>query len=266
MRLEENKFKKEFINRNKARFGLWLGLTDATAVEIVANVGFDWLLIDDEHAPFEVSDIVRCLQILAAYDCAPIVRSRSHDTAHLKKLLDIGVQNFLVPMVDNALQAEAVIEALYFPPRGKRGLGTSLARAAKWNRITDYIHRANDEICFIAQTETIEAIDNLEAILKITEVDGIFIGPSDLAASMGYPGEPGRAEVVDMVKGAIDKIIAAGKPAGVLAVDATLAAQYQAQGATFIGVGTDTSLLSKATQELAKQFIFFESDVNQVDY
>lgn len=255
MRLEENRFKKDFISRNRARFGLWLGLADGAAVEIVANAGFDWLLIDDEHAPFEISDILRCLQILAAYDCAPIVRSRSHDAAHLKKLLDIGVQNFLMPMVDSPAQAESVIEALYFPPRGKRGLGTSLARAAKWNRITDYIHRANDEICFIAQAETVEAMDNLDAILKITEVDGVFIGPSDLAAGMGHPGEPGRAEVVDAVKGAIAKIVASGKPAGVLAVDAALAAQYQEQGATFVGVGTDASLLSKATQELARQFI-----------
>lgn len=254
MKLPPNDFRKALLSRDKVLYGLWLGLTDSLAVEIVAGAGFDWLLIDDEHAPFELDTILRHLQVLAACDAVPIVRPRSHDAAWLKKLLDIGVQNYLVPMVDTAEQVEDLLSALFYPPHGNRGLGTSLARAAQWNRISDYIARANEEVCLIVQAETTLALKNLDSILSVDRVDGVFIGPSDLAASLGYPGQPDRPEVVSAVGGAIKQIVGCGKAAGVLAVTPELAEQYRDMGATFIGLGTDTSLLSRAAGELALRY------------
>lgn len=260
MLLQPNKFKQIFNTREQVLFGLWLGLTDPVAAEISAGAGFDWLLIDDEHAPFDVRAILAVLQTLKAYEVAPIVRPVNHDQGHLKKLLDIGVQNFLVPMVNTVDEVEQLAQSLMYPPRGVRGIGTSLARAAKWNRITDYITRANDEICLIIQAETITALDNLDAMLAHDAVDGVFIGPSDLGAAMGYPAQTNHPEVVAAVGNAISKISKAGKPAGVLAVTPELVETYKNFGATFIGVGTDTGLLSKATQSLAATYIKNASD------
>lgn len=253
MKLPQNQFKQALLSRDRVLYGLWLGLTDSVAGEIAACAGFDWLLIDDEHAPFELDSILRHLQALAAYDSAPIVRPRGQDPAFLKKLLDIGAQNYLVPMVDTAEQAREIYRALRYPPEGNRGLGTSLARAAKWNLTEDYLARANEAICLLVQVETALGLENLDEILGVEGVDAVFIGPSDLAASLGYPGDLDRPEVVGAVGGAIQKIVAAGKPAGVLAVTPELVEEYRGQGATFIGLGTDTSLLSRAARQLAQQ-------------
>ena len=170
------------LESGKTQFGVWLGLPDATAAEILAGAGFDWLLIDHEHGAFELRDVMSHLQVMAAYDVAPIVRPVDGNAALLKKLCDIGAQSFIVPMIDTPEQAAEVVSAVKYPPEGRRGMGTSLARAARWNSVPGYVGRANDEMLVIVQAETTTAIDNLEAIAGTPGIDGVFIGPSDLSA------------------------------------------------------------------------------------
>ncbi|MDH4040260.1 MAG: aldolase/citrate lyase family protein [Gammaproteobacteria bacterium] len=253
MDLPRNRFKR-IMTSGEARYGLWLGLPDTTAAEIAAGAGFDWLLIDHEHAPFELSGILAHLQAIAPYDVAPVVRPVDGNPALLKKLLDIGVQTFLVPMVETAGQAESMVRALRYPPAGTRGLGTSLARAAAWGQVPGYLQQANGEICLLVQVETVEALANLAAILAVDGVDGVFIGPSDLSASMGRIGDPGHPEVVAAISAALGEIAAAGKLAGVLCIDPVLAQDYRACGASFIGVGVDTLILAQGARRLAQAF------------
>jgi 4-hydroxy-2-oxoheptanedioate aldolase len=236
------------------QFGLWLGLPDTSVAEIAAGAGFDWLLIDHEHGPFELRDVLAHLQAIAPYPVAPIVRPVDDNPALLKKLLDMGVQTFLVPMVDTAEQAEDLVQALRYPPEGKRGLGTSMARAARWNQVPTYVHEANAEICLIVQVETAAAMHNLDAILAVEGVDGVFIGPSDLSASMGHVGDAAHPDVVRAINEGLATIVAAGKFAGMLCMDPALVKGYTARGANFVGVGVDTLLLGQGARQLARRF------------
>ena len=252
MQLPINLFKAK-LRDGAPLYGLWLGLPDASCAEICAMAGFDWLLVDAEHAPFDAPSILRHLQAIAPYQVPVLVRPVDGSASLLKRLLDIGAQTLLVPMVESAEQATQIAAAVRYPPLGTRGLGTSLARAARWNQVKDYLHDANREICLIVQVETTTALQNLPAILAVDGVDGVFIGPSDLSASMGHIGNPGHPDVVAAVSAALATIRAAGKAAGVLAVDAALAARYVAAGAQFIGVGVDTVLLANAAKQLAER-------------
>ncbi|GGB84249.1 2,4-dihydroxyhept-2-ene-1,7-dioic acid aldolase [Marinobacterium zhoushanense] len=253
MEMPKNRF-KQGLATGQTQYGLWLGLPDNSAAEIAAVAGFDWLLIDSEHAPFDLRTIMSHLQAIAPYDVAPIVRPVEGDTALIKQLLDIGVQTLLVPMVEDAEQAKQLVRAVRYPPAGIRGLGTSLARAARWNQIPGYLKKANDEICLIVQVETASAMENLDEILAVEGVDGVFIGPSDLSASMGYIGDAGNPVVVEAINTGLNKIRAAGKYAGLLCLDPSLAEHYVTQGANFVGVGVDTMILAQATRKLAQQF------------
>ncbi|MDR9469393.1 4-hydroxy-2-oxoheptanedioate aldolase [Marinospirillum sp.] len=253
MDLPKNRF-KQGLATGKPQYGLWLGLPDNSAAEIAAVAGFDWLLIDGEHAPFDLRTILAHLQAIAPYDVAPIVRCVEGDTALIKQLLDIGVQTLLVPMVETAEQAEHLVKAVRYPPQGIRGLGTSLARAARWGQVPGYLKKANDEICLIVQVETASALENLDAILQVEGVDGVFIGPSDLSASMGYIGDAGNPAVVTAINQGLNKIRAAGKYAGLLCLDPSLAQSYVQEGANFVGVGVDTMILAQETRKLAQRF------------
>jgi len=253
MDLPRNKFKQR-LGAKAPIYGLWLGLPDNSVAEIAAGAGFDWLLIDHEHAPFELSDILAHLQAIAAYDVAPMVRSVDDNPSLLKKLLEIGVQSFLVPMVETAAQAEAIVQALHYPPAGKRGVGTSLARAARWNQVPGYLEKANDEICLIVQVETAGAMENLEEILAVQGVDGVLIGPSDLSASMGLIGQAAHPEVVAVIDRALTATTAAGKYAGMMCMDHALVQHYLSRGASFVAVGVDTLLLAQGARSLAQQF------------
>lgn len=253
MELPVNHFKRRLL-AGEIQYGLWLGLPDSTSAEICATAGFDWLLIDAEHAPFDVRGVMSHLQAIEPYDCAAIVRPPSGDPALIKQLLDIGSQTLLVPMVETAEQAEELVKSVSYPPKGVRGLGTSLARAARWNRIPDYLHKANDEICLIVQVETSQAMKNLDEILKVEGVDGVFIGPSDLSASMGHIGNPAHPDVVEAIENGLATIKAAGKAAGLLAMIPDMVQAYIDKGATFVGVGVDTLCLSTATKHLADTF------------
>ncbi len=253
MNLPLNTFKRALAS-GETQYGLWLGLPDNSAAEICAGAGFDWLLVDGEHAPFDLQRIMAHLQALAAYPVAPIVRPVTGDPVLLKQLLDIGAQTLLVPMVDTAEQAQALVQAVRYPPDGIRGLGTSLARAARWNQVPDYLQKANEEICLIVQVETAKAMENLPQILAVEGVDGVFIGPSDLSASMGHLGDAGHPEVVAAIGKALQAIQAAGKYGGILCLDPALVDTYREQGAAFVGVGVDTLLLARGARQLVDRF------------
>jgi 4-hydroxy-2-oxoheptanedioate aldolase len=248
-----NRFKAR-LAEGKVLHGLWFGLANNIAAEICAQAPFDWLLIDGEHSPLSDKDVLSCLQAIAPYEVCPIVRPVSGDKNVLKRLTDIGVQTFLVPMVETAEEAEQIVQAVRYPPEGIRGLGTSMARAARWNMAPDYFNRANDEMCVICQIETRQGLENLESIARVDGVDMVFIGPSDLGAALGYPGQPMRKEVVDVVSQALRDVRALGKPSGVLVVDPALAAHYIECGATFIGVGSDCGILAQGAAKLAASF------------
>ena len=242
------------IQGKRAQYGLWMGLLDPISAEIGAGAGFDWVLVDAEHAPYSVRDVQTHLQAIAPYGVPALVRPAEGRTALLKQLLDVGAQTLLVPMVNTAQQARQLVRDVRYPPQGIRGLGTSMARAARWNGVDDYLHKANDEICLIVQAETQTAMDNLSAIAAVDGVDGVFIGPADLSASMGHIGHPGHPEVIDAIEAGFKTIAAAGKAAGVLALDAALAKRYADKGASFIGVGVDVSSLAASLRQLARHF------------
>ncbi|MCG5237904.1 aldolase/citrate lyase family protein [Xanthobacter oligotrophicus] len=258
MKLHRNTFKQALLApagaEVKPQFGLFLGLAHAISAEIVADAGFDWLLIDNEHGPNDLATTLAQLQALAAYPVAPVVRTANHDPAAIKKLLDIGVQSFLVPMVETGEQARALVRATRYPPAGIRGVGTALARAAHWNGVTDYFAEADGEICLTLQVESRAGLDAIEDIAAVEGVDGIFVGPSDLAASLGHLGRPGHPDVVATVGDALARIAATGKAAGVFATDPEAARAYCAKGARFAAVGVDTLLLRNAAVRLAQSF------------
>ena len=254
MDLPVNSFKRSLGN-DRPQFGLWMGLPDSICAEIGASAGFDWVLIDAEHAPYSIRDVHNHLQAIAPYQVPAIVRPAQGSTALLKQLLDVGAQTLLVPMVDTAEQARQLAQDVRYPPEGIRGLGTSMARAARWNRVESYVQKANEEICLIVQAETTTAMANLQEIVAVEGIDGVFIGPSDLSASMGHIGNPGHPEVVAAIEVAFETILAAGKAVGILAVDEALARNYVDSGANFVGVGVDSALLANATRQLANRFI-----------
>ena len=254
MDLPTNTF-KQLLHSGKTQYGLWLGLPDNSVAEICAQAGFDWLLIDGEHGPFDLRSILAHLQAMAAYSVSPIARPPRGDTTVIKQYLDLGVQTLLIPMVETAEQAAQLVQDVRYPPDGVRGLGTSLARAARWNNISGYLKSANREICLLVQVETVNALENLPKILGVDDgVDGVFIGPSDLSASMGHIGNPGHPEVVAKITAALSSIRAAGRAAGVLCMDPELATAYEKAGANFIGVGVDTLILSQGAKALAGRF------------
>ena len=248
-----NRF-RQGLQSGRTQYGLWLGIPDTSAAEIVAGSGFDWVVVDHEHGAFDLSGVMAHLQAMAPYDVAPVVRPVDDNAALLKKLCDIGAQSFIVPMIDTAEQAARVVAAVRYPPDGQRGMGTSLARAARWNNVSGYLDRANDEMLVVVQAETTTAIDNLDDIANTDGVDGVFIGPSDLSASMGHVGNASHPEVVETIRDALRRIRAAGKHAGLLCLDEAGIADYESCGANFIGVGVDTLLLGNAARKLAGRF------------
>lgn len=245
---------KQMLREKRLQVGLFVGLASAYSVEIIATAGFDWLVIDGEHAPNNPATVLPQLQAAAPYPVQLVVRPVNHDAALIKQYLDIGAQTLLVPMVETAAEVTALVRAVRYPPQGMRGVAPSVVRAALWGGIKDYAKRANEEICLIVQIESRQGLANLEAIMAVEGVDAAFIGPADLAASMGYPGEPGHAEVKAAIEDALKRIAASGKAAGVFVTNPLLAQHYRDCGASFIAVGGDTSLLRNVAVKLASSF------------
>ncbi|VVE45272.1 4-hydroxy-2-oxoheptanedioate aldolase [Pandoraea fibrosis] len=245
---------KQALARGERQIGLWLGLATPYAAELCAGSGFDWLVIDGEHAPNDLRTMLATLQAVAPYPTHPVVRLPHGDATLIKQVLEIGATTLLVPMVESAAMAQALVSATRYPPRGIRGVGSGLARSSRWNRYEDYLHVANETISLLVQVETADALAQVDEIAAVDGVDGVFIGPADLAASMGYLGQASHPEVRNAIEDGIVRIRRAGKAAGILCVDETLARHYLDLGVTFIAVGIDTTLLASASRSLAAKF------------
>ena len=253
MRTPENLF-KQALARGEFQVGLWLALVDSYAAELCAGSGFDWLVLDAEHAPNDLRSLLSSLQSIAAYPSHPVVRLPHGDAALIKQVLDLGATTLLIPMVESAEQAQQLVRAMRYPPQGVRGVGSGIARSSRWMRYEDYLQQANSQVCLLVQVETRQAIEQVDAIAGVEGVDGVFIGPADLSASMGYLGQPAHPDVVGVIEAAIKTIRRAGKAAGILCTDEALARRYIVQGANFIAVGVDTTLLALSTVALMKKF------------
>ncbi len=245
---------KQALRADQPQIGLWVSLADAYVSELLAGAGFDWLLLDGEHGPNDVRTILSQLQAVAPYPVTPIVRPLVGETALIKQYLDLGVQTLLIPMVETPEQAAQLVRATRYPPDGVRGVGSAVARASRWNQYGDYLQKADEEICLLVQVETASAAARLKEIAAVPGVDGVFFGPADLSASMGHLGNPGHPEVQKVIEEGIATVRAAGKAAGILTVDTALARHYLALGARFVAVGVDTTLLARASRELAAAF------------
>jgi 4-hydroxy-2-oxoheptanedioate aldolase len=252
MNLPENHFKRA-IREGRQQIGLWCSLPGSYAAEAVAGSGYDWLLFDTEHSPGDPLTVLAQLQAVAPYDVSAVVRPASNDTVLIKRFLDLGAQTLLIPYVQNAQEARAAVAAMRYPPDGIRGV-SGLTRATRFGRIPGYGKRAAEELCLLVQVETREALDQLEAIAAVEGVDGVFIGPADLAASLGHVGDPGHPDVVAAVEDAVRRLRAAGKPAGILTPDAGFAKRCIEIGTIFTAVAIDAGILARGTEAVARQF------------
>jgi 4-hydroxy-2-oxoheptanedioate aldolase len=252
MNLPENHFKRA-IREGRQQIGLWCSLPGSYAAEAVAGSGYDWLLFDTEHSPGDPLTVLAQLQAVAPYDVSAVVRPASNDTVLIKRFLDLGAQTLLIPYVQNAQEARAAVAAMRYPPDGIRGV-SGLTRATRFGRIPGYGKRAAEELCLLVQVETREALDQLEAIAAVEGVDGVFIGPADLAASLGHVGDPGHPDVVAAVEDAIRRLRAAGKPAGILTPDTGFAKRCIEIGTIFTAVAIDAGILARGTEAVARQF------------
>jgi len=234
--------------------GCWLGMADPYAAEMAATCGFDWLLVDGEHAPNDLRSTMAQLAVIEPSPSLPVVRLRDDDPARIKQMLDAGAQSLLIPMIESADQARRAVAATRYPPDGIRGVGSSLARASRFSAVPDYLATANAQICLMLQIESRAGLAALDAILAISEVDCVFIGPADLAADMGHLGNAAHPEVRAAVMDAIRRISGSGKAAGVLSTEDAFLAECKAAGARFIGVGIDVLTFVEAMRARARQF------------
>ncbi len=252
---------KHALAAGQTQLGLWVALASPYSTELVAGIGYDWLLLDGEHAPNDVRSTLTQLQAVASAQQAfgdrrshPIVRvpvgTGDVGVALIKQYLDIGAQTLLVPMIDTPEQAALVVAASRYAPAGIRGMGSALARASRWQAHPRYVHEANDQVCVLVQAETVLAMQNLDAIAATPGVDGVFIGPADLSASMGHPGNAAHPEVQAVIEDGIARILKAGKAPGILATSEAQARKWLAAGARFVAVGADTLLLAAGASQL----------------
>jgi 4-hydroxy-2-oxoheptanedioate aldolase len=236
---------KAALAAKTVQMGLWMNLVSPIAAEALSGAGFDWLLIDGEHGPNDIPTILAQVQAIGSRTSV-VVRPPVGEVRMIKQLLDLGVQTILVPMIESADHAAQMVKAMHYPPVGMRGVGATIARASDYGRITDYITTANDQTCLILQIESRAGLAALPEILKLDGVDGVFIGPADLAADMGYPGNAAAPEVQATIDSTLAAIMASGKSAGILTFDAKAAQRYAAMGVTFLGIGSDVAVLVKA--------------------
>ncbi|WAH95310.1 HpcH/HpaI aldolase family protein [Arthrobacter sp. MMS18-M83] len=248
-------FREALASADRPLAGMWVCSGSPLIAELCAGAGLDWLLIDAEHSPNGLESILAQLQAVRGYAVQAVVRPPANDTVLLKQYLDLGVQDLLIPMVNSAAEAKAAVAAVRYPPLGVRGVGSALARASRWNRIPDYLARASETVSVTVQIETEAAVAAVEDILAVDGVDAIFVGPSDLAASMGLLGQQEHPKVRAAVEHCVGAAKTAGKPAGVNAFNEGTARAYMAAGASFVLVGADVALLARGTEALADKFI-----------
>lgn len=247
-----NTFKAR-LRSGEQQIGLWLGLGDPSVAELASHTGFDWLVIDGEHGPNGLRDVLAQLRAVG-HRSAAVVRTKDDNRADIKQMLDMGAQTLLVPMIEGGAQAAEVVKSVRYPGKGARGVGAALARASGYGSIPDYLSTADDQICLLLQIETVAGVEALEDIAQTQGVDGIFVGPADLAADMGFLGQPGAPEVQEMVEDALHRIRAAGKAAGILSSDPQLCARYAEIGVEFLAVGSDVGVLMNGLKGLRSRF------------
>ena len=248
MKIPHNAFKAA-IKAGRTQLGLWLICANPYTAEIGATSGYDWLLIDGEHGPNDVPTILSQLQAVAAYSSHAIVRTVNKDPALIEQILDCGAQTLLVPMVDTAQEARDLVSAMRYPTRGIRGVAPISARASRWGRVADYVERVEEELCLLVQVESARGLANLDEITQVEDVDGVFIGPADLSASMGHLRDPGHPDVSAAIEKAIRRIRELGKAAGIICTEPAAAKRYIACGANFVAIAVDTMLLTKGIDE-----------------
>lgn len=252
LELPQNRFKRALHAGNR-QIGLWSSLSSNYSVEVIAGAGFDWILLDTEHSPNDLENLLTQLQAAAPYPTQAVVRVPWNDMVTIKRVLDIGAQSLLIPYVSTAQEAQSAVAYTRYPPAGARGVaGTT--RATRFGRVKDYARRAHEEICVLVQVETQQALDNIEAICALEGVDGVFIGPADLHASLGYPGEIAHAEVKPLIDQAIGRIRRAGKAPGILTPNEADARRWIECGALFVAVGADVGILARGAEALANKF------------
>jgi 4-hydroxy-2-oxoheptanedioate aldolase len=252
MELRRNAF-KHAIAAGRLQIGLWCSLCSNIAADIVRDSGFDWLLLDTEHSPNEIPDLLAQLQAVDGGPATAIVRPAWNDIVLIKRCLDIGAPALLVPYVQNPAEARSAVAAVRYPPRGVRGVAAA-SRASRYGRVADYLKKADSEICLLVQVETRSALEELEAIATVEGIDGVFIGPSDLSASLGHVGNPAHPEVQNALQDAVTRLKAVGKPAGILTGNEDEIRRYIGWGYTFVAVGSDVGLLGRGADALAKKF------------
>jgi len=252
MDMPRNSFKHAIAN-GELQIGLWCSLCSPITAEIVSHSGFDWLLLDTEHSPNEVPDVLVQLQAIQAGTAAAIVRPAWNDIVLIKRFLDIGAQTLLIPFVQTPDEARRAVEATRYPPGGVRGI-TGSGRASRYGRVKDYLKNAGREICLLVQVETKSALDQIEAIASVDGIDGVFIGPNDLSASFGHIGNWGHPEVQAALEDAVRRLKKIGKPAGILTPNEEEAKRFIQWGYTFVAVGADLGLLARGADALAKRF------------
>ena len=253
MDLPRNSFKAA-LEARRHQLGIWNTIGGNSVAEALASCGYDWVLVDCEHAAVETVEVLPALQAIAGFPgVSSVVRPAANDPVLIKRILDFGAQTLLIPYVQSADEAAAAVAAMRYAPDGIRGMA-GMTRATRYGRVADYHGRAAEELCLIVQVETVEAIERLEQIAAVPGVDGVFIGPADLSASMGYPGQTGHPEVVAMIEQTITRINAAGKPAGILTLDPDFARRCMDLGTSFTAVGVDLVLLVDAARKLRKNW------------
>ena len=252
MELPQNAFKRA-LKAGKAQIGLWSSLSSNYTVEVIAGAGFDWILLDTEHSPNDLESLLTQLQAAAPYPTHPVVRVPWNDMVVIKRVLDVGAQSLLVPYVSTPEEAAAAVSYVRYPPAGVRGVaGTT--RASRFGRVKDYARKAQDELCLLVQVETQGALDAIESICAIDGVDGVFIGPADLHASLGYPGEVANPKVKPLIDDAIRRIRKCGKAPGILTPSEADARHWLECGALFVAVGADVGILARGAEALASRF------------
>ncbi|WP_309666483.1 HpcH/HpaI aldolase/citrate lyase family protein [Tabrizicola sp.] len=247
-----NTFKRG-LKEGRQQIGLWNSIPGPVVIEMLGGTGFDWICIDTEHSLTDIPDTLGMMQALAPYPVSAVVRPQSQDPVLIKRLLDLGAQTLMIPYVQSAAEARALVAAMRYAPRGFRGVAGG-TRATRFGQVKDYMAHAEDELCLIVQIETREAVAAIDAIAAVDGVDALFIGPADLAASLGHPGDQSHPDVVAAIEAAIKAIVAAGKPAGILTIDQDFARRCIGWGSSFTAVGVDLWLLSSAARNLASSF------------
>jgi len=252
MELPKNPFKRA-LQEGKQQIGLWSSLSSNYTVEVIAGAGFDWILLDTEHSPNDLESVLSQLQAAAGYPTTPVVRVPWNDMVMIKRYLDIGAQSLLIPYVSTAEDAERAVSYTRYPPQGQRGVAGS-TRATRFGRVKDYARQAQQELCVLVQVETQDAVANIEAICAVDGIDGVFIGPADLHASLGLTGETANPEVKPLIDEAIKLIRGCGKAAGILTPSESDARHWLDCGALFVAVGADVGILARGADALAAKF------------